>query len=91
MNDLYQLTQLGGTVVVVIGFLLYLQKKDEANKKMYESFNNSLTAFNKTLTNHLHDWIRTQKEFTDSQKKLAKNLQTLTNCIKDLKKNGAAN
>jgi len=60
-------------------FIWYLVRKDKQNQEVFD-------AFNKTLTNHLHDWIRAQDRFAKSQEKLAKNLQALTDCIKALQK-----
>jgi len=58
-------------------FIWYLVRKDKQNQDVFD-------AFNKTLTNHLHDWIKAQDRFAKSQEKLARNLQSLTDCIKKI-------
>jgi len=80
MNELESvLTQNVASIATAVVFIWYLIRKDKQNQDVFD-------AFNRTLTNHLHDWIKAQNTFTKSQEKLARNLQQLTDSIKELKK-----
>ena len=80
MTNLQELAQLGGTLATVILFLLYLNKKDELNKKTYEEFNT-------TINNHLDHSTNVIKENNNVMTKVAVNLKELSLVIKDSKKN----
>lgn len=76
MTELQELSQLGGTLVTVILFLLYLNKKDEMNKKTYDQFNT-------TIKNHLDHSTKIIKENNDVMTKVAVALKEFSLIIKN--------
>lgn len=82
INEIMPLAQLGGTVVTVSIFILYLMKKDKINKETYNSFNTM-------INNHLHSSGNVIKENSSALKKVAVNIKELSIFIKKI--NGKKN
>jgi len=70
LSIIEKLSQLGGQVTIVVLFLLYLNKKDEMNKKTYDQFN-------ATINNHLDHSTKVIKEKNDGMTKIAVTLKEL--------------
>ena len=80
MNGIDQLVMSNVAAIVVTGgFLVYLYKKSQMDKKTFD-------GFNKTFSNHLKAANKVIKEDTDAKLKFVQSLQELTDCIKTLKR-----
>ena len=62
INDV--LTQNIASVVMAGVFIFYLTKRDSSTKQSLDSFNKSLQAFNRTLTNHLYHQLKVDTDLT---------------------------
>lgn len=76
VNELKEFTQLGGTVVTIFAFLLYLRQKDEINKKTYDEFN-------KMIGNHLEHSTRVIEKNSEVITKFSVSLKELCMIIKN--------
>ena len=82
--DIQQLIQLGGTVVTVFGFLLYLQKKDDRNEKTYSSFNNTIQKHLKDSGKIIKDGNRINQDLALKLNDLSISSEKLSTTNKDL-------
>ena len=71
INEIKEITQLGGQVVIVLLFLYYLNKKDIINKKTYEEFN-------VMINNHLHVSNEVINKNSHALQQIAVNLKELS-------------
>ena len=74
-NLVKEVANLGGELVIVVLFLIYLVKKDEMNKITYDSFN-------QTISNHLHHSNKIIDNNSKVLNKVAVNLKELSLLVK---------
>ena len=86
LGELKEIAQLGGTVVTVVLFLFYLNKKDERSKKTYDQFNSTINSFNTTMNNHMDHSTKAINENTKAMTKVAVYLKESKTTIKFLNK-----
>ena len=74
-NLVKEVANLGGELVIVVLFLIYLVKKDEMNKITYDTFN-------QTINNHLHHSSKVIESNSKVLSKVAVNLKELSLLVK---------